>query len=181
MAESEFDQQKFSELVLYIAWRTMDDPEFGATKMAKTLWHADSRFFAEHGRPITGARYVRQQFGPVPREYPATRRALVENGDASIAHHEIHGLDAKRLVAHRTPDLDRFTAAEISLVDAVIQEVASMTAKQVSEASHGIVWELVEPMAEIPYSAVLVSDIPMQPTENEIEHGRRVAERITES
>jgi hypothetical protein len=37
----QFDEDRFRELVLYIAHKTKDDPTFGRTKLAKVLFSRD--------------------------------------------------------------------------------------------------------------------------------------------
>lgn len=36
-----FDADRFREAVAYVAWKMRDDPEFGRTKLAKTLFQPD--------------------------------------------------------------------------------------------------------------------------------------------
>lgn len=47
----EFNRERFEALVLYIAWKTRDDPEFGRTKLAKVLFYADLETYAATAGP----------------------------------------------------------------------------------------------------------------------------------
>jgi hypothetical protein len=42
----EFKRERFRTLVLYIAWKTREDAEFGRTKLAKVLFYSDLATFA---------------------------------------------------------------------------------------------------------------------------------------
>ena len=61
------DREKFRSLVHYVCWRCADDPaKLGRVKLNKILWLTDFTSYYETGKPMTGARYVKRQFGPVP-------------------------------------------------------------------------------------------------------------------
>jgi hypothetical protein len=71
-----FDHDKFKRLVQYIAWKAGRRDWFGATKLNKVLWFADARLFVLRGRPIAGATYLREKFGPVPKQMMPVRAEL---------------------------------------------------------------------------------------------------------
>ena len=54
-----FNEQKFKELVIYIAGRCESDPYFGAVKLNKLLFFSDFFAYAKLGNPITGAEYMK--------------------------------------------------------------------------------------------------------------------------
>lgn len=53
--------------MLYIAKRSLTDPYFGYVKLNKILFYADFVAYGELGKPITGATYIRNLYGPTPR------------------------------------------------------------------------------------------------------------------
>ena len=61
------DDEKFKELVLYIARKSECDPRFGATKLNKLLFFSDFLAFKRLGSPITGQTYFKLDHGPAPR------------------------------------------------------------------------------------------------------------------
>jgi hypothetical protein len=75
-----FDREKFKSLVHYIIARAGNKPGFGATKLNKVLWFADARLFMLRGKPITGAAYIREKWGPVPQQIMPVRDELVREG-----------------------------------------------------------------------------------------------------
>jgi hypothetical protein len=130
------NQDKFSELVLYIAQESADDPYFGATKLDKILYYSDFNAYRRLGQSITGADYYRHRDGPIPTIFPVIRDALVENGDARIEERPYFNGTQKRVVPLRGPDLSTFSPDEIEIVDEVIGELWLKNAREVSDLSH---------------------------------------------
>jgi hypothetical protein len=71
-------QQRFREIILYIADKCRDAEFFGAVKLNKILFYADRRAYLELGRSITGARYQHLEEGPAPVELVPLRREMIE-------------------------------------------------------------------------------------------------------
>ncbi len=154
----ELDERKFRELILYLAERSIDDPKFGKTKLAKLLYYSDFYAYALLGRAITGATYARYPRGPVPRALARELGSIEDTQDGVMAKARYHTREQQRLVPLREADLNFFTAAEISLVDRVIEALREHDAAAVSELSHlEAGWMCVEDYAEIPYDLVFVS------------------------
>lgn len=63
MYQPHFDETRFRDLMLYLAYRCQDAVYFGSTKLCKLLYYSDFTAFARTGAPITGADYVRQPLG----------------------------------------------------------------------------------------------------------------------
>lgn len=163
MKQPVFDEQKFKELIIYLAWKCDDDPYFGATKLNKALFYSDFKAYRRLGAAITGAEYRALPHGPAPKQLLPIRRRM-EKTDRSIAL-QTKG-HQKRVVALRDPNLNIFTANEITVVDEVIGQLADLDTQTV-EDSHGFLgWKAA--MARgiaagggpvtIPYSTVFVAN-----------------------
>jgi len=175
----DFNKRKFAELVLYISERTMDDPDFGTTKMAKALWLADFSSVQRWGRPMTGATYQKLQHGPAAREYKPVVDDLIAGGDAAEASQEIFNHPSKRLVALRPANKDLLHQDELSLVDSILDYCRKHTASELSELSHRFIgWKLADYREAIPYGMVLIPEEPLPLTDSEIDYGRRLADRL---
>lgn len=173
--EIQFDGNKFQELVLYIAARSESDPTFGATKLNKLLFFADFLFFARYGRPITGATYVKQDHGPVPRQLPETQSGLVQAEAAAVSERLHFNFKQKRIVALRDADLSAFSGEEIAVVDDVIRSLEERNAVEASLLSHSeLGWKYAAMREEIPYFTVFLSDAPL--TDSDIKRGIELAE-----
>jgi hypothetical protein len=107
---------------------------------------------------MTGATYVKRQFGPVPREILGARQRLVARGAIVERDAPLHGYSQKQFVALTRPDLSRFSADEISLVDHIIDVVCNNhTAASISQLTHDHVWEAAEIGEELPLYTVFAS------------------------
>lgn len=172
--EIAYDEDRFKELVLYIAEKAADDPTFGDTKLNKVLFFSDFFAYAFHGKPITGAEYQKLQFGPAPRRLLPARQALVSEGRADVV---AKGRQIKQTVtvARRSPDRRLFDTAQLDLVDEVFEMLRKDTAASASEFSHqaSAGWQIVEQGETIPYETVFVSTI--KPPRRAFDRGRELA------
>lgn len=57
--------KKFVSLVHYVCYKA-DKNHFSTMKLNKILWLSDMFWFFQHGESITGEKYIKRQFGPVP-------------------------------------------------------------------------------------------------------------------
>ncbi len=175
--EPAFDQNKFRELMLYIASNATNDPTFGAVKLNKILYYADFAAFRQLGKPITGATYRKLDEGPAPLEMLDQRRALIEDGHAEIQKAPYFTGVQHRLVAKRQPDRELFEPAELPIVDEVAHFFWGRTAREVSDFSHRETgWAAAKPREIIPYDTVWLSSDPF--TQEEEEFARSVAQSL---
>jgi hypothetical protein len=78
------DFEKFKHAVHYVIWKTANHKGYGATKLNKVLWFADARVYVLKGHSITGAKYIRERFGPVPTPAMLARDELQKAGPIEI-------------------------------------------------------------------------------------------------
>ena len=169
-------QQKFRELIIYIAERCQDAEFFGATKLNKILYRADFEAFRRFGRPITGAPYFRLPKGPAPKALKPVRRDLKAEGAIEIEYRPVGNLVQARVVPLRAPYRDLFSAGELALVDEIIKDLWDQTAEEVSDASHDIIWRGRQDQEDIPYEAVYLSNDPL--TEEDIRRSKELAKEL---
>ncbi len=149
------DEAKFDALVHFICARCDDPSRLGATKLNKVLWYCDTGAFLFFGRPITGATYIKRQFGPVPKDILAAKDRLIARGALVEREMLFHGYLQKQLVALTPPDPSRFSSDEIDLIDQVIKAICDgHTASSISELTHDHVWEAAEIGEELPLYTV---------------------------
>ncbi|MFV0317705.1 MAG: Panacea domain-containing protein [Microthrixaceae bacterium] len=154
----EYDEAKFTELLVHVAGRLGNDRAGGATKLNKVLYFAEFAHVRRHGRPITGAEYFRLDQGPAPRRLKPVRQRLLDSGDAELVVEDFLGYSLQRLVPLRAPDLSRFDRLELQTIDDVLGDLASLTAKQVSDISHeDPAWRHTDDLQTIPYELALVA------------------------
>jgi hypothetical protein len=160
---------KIHELVLYVCAKSEKDDRFGRTKLNKILFFADFLSFAKTGKAITGVTYWTLPWGPGPKCLLPVLEKLAKSGRLAEQDIDFHGNPQKRPIALKAPDLKHFGAAEISLVDYVIEKLWNLTATEVSEFSHRFLfwWDAMPQKTDIPYAAAWVS-VPTEFTSDEI-------------
>ena len=169
----EFKEDKFKELVLYIAEKCADDPAFGATKLNKILYFADFFAYGESGVPITGATYGKLFRGPAPRQLVSVREELSNTGDICMSKATYHGYPQERMIPIREANLDLFTAKEIALVDDIIQKLWGINAANISNYTHRLAgWRIAADGDDIPYESVFISDEGL--TEDDINRAKEL-------
>jgi hypothetical protein len=157
-----YDESKFSELVLYVADKMKDDTYFGATVLNKVLFFADFFHYAEHGRSITGADYMRLDQGPVPRRLVPVRTQLVNQGRAAVVKRQIGPRNQNRLEVIQPAELESFSGPEIETVNKMIDLIKGHTASSISELSHTMLgWRMAADGESIPYESVFLYGGPI--------------------
>lgn len=171
----EYDPQRFEDLVLFIAWTMRDDPHFGRTKMAKTLFYVDFDAYAEEGESLTGATYEHWDHGPYPPQLKDVEESLVLSGRATLKQSVHEGDEAKLLPKSEAPPETPFEDWVKVFVTRRATELAQDKSWQVEDASHrhrG--WELTQRNEPIPYHTHFIPRERHRPPEWAFERGRRV-------
>lgn len=150
---------KLEELILFVVQATEQDERCSPTKLDKLLFYTDFRAYDHLGRSMTGRRYRKLEGGPVPEGIADViedmeRRRLCARGE-------------RKLVALREPDLSLFSPEELDIARAVVRDLWSLSAAEVSDLSHRFPgWQAAELGEEIPYDTVFVDEPrPMTPEE----------------
>ncbi|HMI98602.1 MAG TPA: Panacea domain-containing protein [Gaiellaceae bacterium] len=173
----EFNEEKFKELVLYLAEESEDDPWFGATKLNKLLFYADFYAYGHFGKPITGAEYQVLQHGPAPKKLLPIRLQMIRDKDLQIRRERVLRFTQQRPIALRKANVSVFSADELSLVNDLLRWLGDRTAGEISELSHAeVCWQLADLNEEIPYTAVFLSS--RKPTKWHFERGEQIAAQI---
>lgn len=160
-SENVESKERLRELMLFISDRCENDPTFGAIKLNKILFFSDFFSFAEHSRAITGVPYRKYMQGPVPTVLKRLRDKMEQSGEIAIRKKKYLGGIQHRVVPLREPDLDKFNAHDIVMVEQVIEAFWGRSATEVSKLSHDRAWRNASEGEAIPYEAAFVSDEPL--------------------
>ena len=172
---TEYSEDKLRELVLYIAGKSVEDPNYGATKLNKLLFFSDFLAYGLLGKAITGASYQRLPRGPAPRELTNLVKEMETSNEAFLYERPYFGYRQKRLLPNRPSHLEVFVASEIALVDQVIEILSGKNAAEVSELSHlQLGWKLAEDREDIPYESIFLSN--EDPTQEDLRRALDLAE-----
>jgi hypothetical protein len=152
---SSYDGDKFKNLVHYVCSISPNPKVLGATKLNKILWYSELNSFLSLGKPITGAKFVKRQFGPVAKATLPVLENLRSEGAIIIVDTEHFGKPKKEYISLRKPDLSAFSPEEISIITQVTEIICQKhTASSISAATHDDIWEMAEIGEEIPLSTV---------------------------
>ena len=172
------DMQKFKTLVHYICAQSPSRSKLGATKLNKILWYAERDAYVQRGRPISGAKFVKRQYGPVPEAIVPILAELADSRAIVIRETMVFGKSKREFINLTTPDISKFEPEEISIVNSAIYAICHFhTANSISKKSHDEVWELAEIGEEIPLYTVF--SIPGEVDEDDIAWGRAEIARLT--
>lgn len=173
----QFDREKFKNVVHYVC-ASCDNQKLGNVKLHKVLYFADMLFYVQEGRPITGATYQKQQFGPTASYLTRALRELESNGAIEISDEDFYGFRKKSYKSLREPNLNRLSDAEKQHIDSMVGTICyDMTAKEISDISHGVAWSAAQIGEELPYVTAL-SLFPVEISDEDIEWGVEEASKI---
>src|SRR5262249_21780828 len=90
----DFDREKFKDVVHYVVHHvnaTDGRDALGNTKLHKVLYYADVLHFLDKGKPLTGADYLRQRFGPIARHLSSALGDLEREKRVCVSHRNYYG------------------------------------------------------------------------------------------
>lgn len=159
-------QNRLRQMILYVSVQCRNAERFGHIKLNKILWKADFDAYAARKVPITGRRYQREKFGPVPKEMLPLHRDMLRDGLIRVEQVDF-GDD---IVEHRTiplvqPDLSLFDKDDMDFVDGSIRYYWNMTGMESSDDSHGVAWRTRANHEPMPYESAFLSDAKISPAQ----------------
>jgi len=98
--------------------------------------------------------YKKLPYGPGPAAYPRLQSEMLQEKLIRLVARRVYDLERQRILPLKDPEVEMFTAREISLIDSWIRFFLNKTAKEVSRYSHGKAWKLANEGDQIPYEAV---------------------------
>lgn len=151
--------KKTIELIIYIASKLKDKPNYGSTLLGKALYFIDSVSYLKAGKPISQLTYIKQERGPTPHpvKFLPIRDALVTNADLEKVEVDYFGRIQQKFIAKREPDINVFNKDEIFLMDAVLENICDHNATEISDLSHlFLAWNIAENKEELPFFSFLL-------------------------
>lgn len=156
-----FDADKFQQLLLYILEKCGGKPNVGETVLYKLLYFCDFDFFELYERALTGMKYKKMQFGPIPDQtlFNTVILDMRNNGVIEkISRSYVNDTIQTRYLNFTVADLSVFgkdVDKMIKVADSVIERLSGMSARQIEDHSHGdYPWQAHQDNEEIDYSSV---------------------------
>lgn len=178
MTDRAYDRNRLKNLIHYVIWVAGARPGFGATKLYKAAWFSDARRFILAGKSITGAPYVREKFGPMPRDAWSIRDELVRAGAIRQWKDRYYDREGWRFKALTPPDANVFTPDEKREIDYWIRHIAEdHTAESISDLSHDYGWEIARQGETLPFYSILAQRV-RDPNDEEMAWAKAKAKEL---
>lgn len=152
---------KFKNVLLYILECCAGKPNIGETVLNKLLYFCDFNFYELYEEHLTGARYKKLPYGPVPQKMGIIIRQMIDNEQLKRIKSEYHGLPQTRYMPLEKANLKQMSAAEKIVIDNVIQQMSDWNANKISEYSHkDIPWLATNDGEYISYNLAFYRELP---------------------
>ncbi len=156
-----FNAHKFKNVLLYILEKCAGKPNVGETVLFKLLYFADFNYYEMYEEHLTGAKYRKLPFGPVPQNFDGIIMQMVEKGQLQRVKTDYHGYPQTRYLPLEKADLTELKASEKETIDRVIDQMSDWSAVVISNYSHkDMPWLASKDGEEINYELAFYRDAP---------------------
>lgn len=153
-----FDFEKLVGAIHYVCEKA-GESALDPIKLNKVLWYSDCMAYLLRGRSITNATYIRKQHGPVPRAQKSAIDELENQGAIKVGQINENGTWEKRFDVIAEADKTRFDGEELAIIDRVFKAVSKKDSMEISEQTHGNVWELAAMNEPVPLYTVFAEKL----------------------
>ncbi|GAI12477.1 unnamed protein product, partial [marine sediment metagenome] len=152
---------KFKEVLLYILNKVGSKPNIGETVIYKLLYFIDFDYYEKYEDQLIGAAYLKNNYGPTPIEFRKVVEKMIKNREIIKVKNKYFAYPQTKYLPLRKPDLSELKAAEIEIINSVLNRFSDMNAIQISEYSHNDVpWLTTENGETIEYESVFYRTAP---------------------
>jgi transcriptional regulator with XRE-family HTH domain len=153
--------EKFKNILLYVLERCAGKPNVGETVLSKLLYFADFNYYELYEEHLTGAKYRKLPFGPVPQKLDSIIIQMVNSNQVQRIKTDYHGFPQTRYIPLEKPDLTKIKASEKEVVDQVIHQFSDWSASSISTYSHkDLPWLASKDGENIEYELVFYREAP---------------------
>lgn len=152
---------KFKNVLLYILERCSGKPNVGETVLYKLLYFSDFNYYELYEEHLTGAKYRKLPYGPVPQKLETVIAQMIQQGKLQRVKTKYHGLTQTRYLPLEKADLTLLKASEKDVIDKVIEQMSDWSATAISNYSHkDMPWLASKEGEEINYELAFYRDAP---------------------
>lgn len=152
---------KFKNVLLYILERCAGKPNVGETVLYKLLYFSDFNYYELYEEHLTGAKYRKLPYGPVPQKLDTIIGQMIKIGQLQRVKTEYHGYPQIRYLPLEKADLTELKASETEIIDRVIEQMSDWSAAAISDYSHkDMPWLASKDGEEINYELAFYRDAP---------------------
>lgn len=157
----ELNTSKFKNVLLYILEKCAGKPNVGETVLYKLLYFSDFNYYELYEEHLSGARYRKLPYGPVPRRFESIVQTMIEKGEIKKIKTEYYGKIQTRYLPLEKANLTKLHASEKDVIDKVIEQMSDWSAAAISTYSHNdIPWKASKEGEEINYELAFYRDTP---------------------
>lgn len=154
-----FFPEKLKAIIHYIVNKCGLNHNVGRTVIYKLLYFSDFDFYELYEIPITGERYIKKPNGPISPNFLKLKDELVAEGKIKEEAKKVINYTMYKYTSLKEPDITCLNEKEISVVDDTINRISGMSAKEISDYSHGdLPWRVAENNEELDYEFVFYRD-----------------------
>ncbi len=143
---------KFKQVLLYVLQKVGAKSNVGETVLYKLLYFIDFDFYEKYEEQLMGLTYIKNTHGPTPREFKVVVDEMVSEGLVDKASSKHFTYTQKKYLPVVKPDLKLLNAAELAMVDSVLDRYSDHSAAQLSQLSHDDTpWQMAGDKENIEY------------------------------
>jgi transcriptional regulator with XRE-family HTH domain len=152
---------KFKNVLLYILEKCAGKPNVGETVLYKLLYFSDFNYYELYEEHLTGAKYRKLPYGPVPQKLDIIISQMMESGHIQRIKTKYFGKLQTRYIPLSKADLTEMKASEKDVIDKVIEQMSDWSATTISDYSHkDLPWEVTDEGKEIKYNLAFYRESP---------------------
>lgn len=136
-------------------------PNVGETVLYKLLYFADFNYYELYEEHLTGAKYRKLPYGPVPQKLDTILNQMIDAGQLQRIKTDYFGLQQTRYLPLTKANLTELKASEKEVIDRVIEQMSDWSASAISNYSHkDMPWLASKEGDEINYELAFYREAP---------------------
>jgi uncharacterized phage-associated protein len=144
--------EKFKQVFLYVLQKVGAKSNVGETVLYKLLYFIDFDYYEKYEEQLMGLTYIKNTHGPTPREFKVVVDEMIREGLVDKASSKHFTYTQKKYLPVVKPNLKLLNAAELEMIDWVLDRYSDHSATHLSELSHeDTPWQMAEDKEDIEY------------------------------
>lgn len=157
----QLDIAKFKNVLLYVLEQCAGKPNVGETVLYKLLYFSDFNYYEIYEEHLTGAKYRKLPFGPVPKRLDNLIDQMIADQEIQRVKTTFHNYPQTRYLPLKRANLTQLKASETEIIDQVIDQMGDWSATAISEYSHkDMPWLASAEGEEIDYELAFYRESP---------------------
>lgn len=147
--------EKFKQVLLYILGKVGSRPNIGQTAIYKLLYFIDFDYYERFETQLVGATYIKNTYGPTPVSFAKIVKQMEGSGALVEVKSKYFDHDQTKYIPVKEADVSSLSGQELNHIDMVLERLAHLTARQLSDLSHkDTPWRVAKDKEVIDYEYV---------------------------